>query len=201
MNEILKTSTPETSPAGARTWMGRILMGVILGEAIWGLLVSVTTNLAVPAMARIMGGDPQSPLYLGKGDISVAPLFTSILELCFALIISAILNAWTQKPTRIRVKTVRVPTPRMPSPVPAPSRPAESHTTPAAETATVMTSRSAPQPVLLSAPQSSPSLPSQPTQAASQPAQSPPASDPAKPKRSKGVYYNIVGEPIQNDDE
>ncbi len=85
-----------------------IVIAVVLGEAIWGFLVSITTNLAVPAMARVMGGDIQSPLYLGKGDFNVQALFTSFLELCFAGIIAVLLNSWSQKPGRDRAKPVRL---------------------------------------------------------------------------------------------
>ena len=67
---------------GFKKWIGGIVIAVVLGEAIWAFLVSITINLALPAMARVMGGDAQSPLYLGKGDFNVQALFTSFLELC-----------------------------------------------------------------------------------------------------------------------
>ena len=37
-----------SEPADARQWIGRIIMAVILGEAIWSLIVSVMNNLVVP---------------------------------------------------------------------------------------------------------------------------------------------------------
>src|ERR1700740_1160272 len=101
MEENVKAA-PEPSPANSKQWIGRILIGVVLGEAIWGLLVSITNNLALPAMARAMGGDPTSPLYLGKGDFNVKDLFTSVLELCFAGIMAVLLNSWSQKPGQVR---------------------------------------------------------------------------------------------------
>jgi len=48
-----------------------------LGRSDLGFLVSITNNLALPALARLMGGDAQSPLYLGKGDFNAQALFTS----------------------------------------------------------------------------------------------------------------------------
>lgn len=75
MDEILNKSAPELSQADSRKWISRIVIAVVLGEAVWGCLVSITNNLALPAMARVMGGDPQSPLYLGKGDVNVQALF------------------------------------------------------------------------------------------------------------------------------
>ena len=44
-------------------------------------------RLILPLLAKIMGGDMQSPLYLGKGEVNVPALFTSVLELCFAGIV------------------------------------------------------------------------------------------------------------------
>jgi hypothetical protein len=176
--------SPESNPEDSRTWIGRIVIAVVLGEAIWGFLVSITNNLAVPAMARAMGGDPQSPLYLGKGDFNVQALFTSVLELCLAGIVAVLLHSWWQQPGRVRVKTVRTPpVEALPPLVVAPR--AASPATPAANIATqeaeapVRTAPSAPEP----------------------PPPSPQTAKPAKPKPQKAVYYNIVGEPVEPDDE
>ena len=57
-----------------------------------GFIVSVTNNFVLPMLARTMGGDVQSPLYLGKGDFNVPALFTAVLELCFAGIAAVILK-------------------------------------------------------------------------------------------------------------
>jgi hypothetical protein len=200
MNEILKT--PE--PADTRTWIGRVLIGVILGEAVWGFLVSLTTNLVLPAMARFMGGDPQSPLYLGKGDFNVAGLFIAILELCFAGIVAVALNAWTQKGTPVRVKTVRVASIPAPPAIPAAPRPTASAAVPAsmAPVEPITTTPSEAGEVMPSVPPppAAPQTPSRAAQAAP-PKPGPQPAKPAKPKRPKEVYYNIVGEPIESDDE
>lgn len=184
MEEILKDAAPESSPADSRKWIGRILMGVILGEAIWGFLVSLTNNLALPTMARVMGGDPQSPLYLGKGDFNIAALFASLLELCFAGIVAVLLNSWSRQSEFVRSRPVRVAPVAPPLQAPVFAPPPDARPTPAPDTA-VQTKAAAP------APQSVP-----------QPAQSaPPVAKPSKPKPPKEVYYNIVGEPIEPDDE
>jgi hypothetical protein len=175
-------SPPESSSADSRKWIGGIVIAVVLGEAIWGFLVSITNNLALPAMARVMGGDAQSPLYLGKGDFNVQALFTSFLELCFAGIMAVLLNSWSQKPGRVRPKPVRLaPVEARATPVVTP--PVASPATPAAGT----TIQEAKEPVrsVLSAPQPP----------------SPHTARPAKPKPPKAVYYNIVGEPVDPDDE
>jgi hypothetical protein len=176
MNEILQVAAPELSPADSRTWIGRILIGVVLGEAIWGFLASITTNLALPAMARFMGGDVQSPLYLGKGDFKVAALFTSLLELCFAGIVAVLLNSWSRRAGRVRSKSLR------PVPVAAPlvALSADSPITPAAKIAMQANST-----VTIV-------QPTQPSQK---------VAEPAKQTTPKKVYYNIVGEPVETDDE
>ncbi len=48
-----KTVTSDTTGAGK--WMGRVVIAVILGEAIWSLIVSVMNNLVVPWVGDMMG--------------------------------------------------------------------------------------------------------------------------------------------------
>jgi len=207
MDEIPRTSLPEPSAADTGKWIGRVVIAVILAEGIWGFIASVTNNLVLPLLARTMGGDVESPLYLGKGDFNVPALFTSILELCFAGIAAVILNAWVRgKPKPTRNKPVRV------SPIPA--QPAALAPSPAAmvpvqAAASVPPPAEAPVPAPASSPTASlPATPSaspgqfwsppepssQPKAAAAPPPKTP--AKPAKPKPPKEVYYNIVGEPI-----
>jgi len=56
--------------------VGQLVAAVVLAEGIWGFLASLTSNLVVPLLARVMGGDPQSPLYLGKGEETVRSYVT-----------------------------------------------------------------------------------------------------------------------------
>ena len=196
MDEIAKNTAPDpTADAG---WTGRLLIAVILGEGIWGLIVSLTHNLILPLLAKTMGGDVQSPLYLGKGDVNVPALFTSLLELCFAGILAVILNAWVQRRDRsTRSKPVRV----IARPVqPATPTPAVTPVKAAVAAPPVVKPVQAP-----AAPVTAPSAPSPspeqfwtPPQPTAQPkaAAPPPPAKPAKPKPPKEVYYNIVGEPI-----
>jgi len=65
MDDIPRTSLPEPSAVDAGKWIGRVVIAVILAEGIWGFIVSITNNLLLPLLARTMGGDVQSPLYLG----------------------------------------------------------------------------------------------------------------------------------------
>jgi hypothetical protein len=201
MDEIPRTSPPELSGADAGRWIGRVVIAVILAEGIWGIIVSFTNNVILPLLARTMGGDVQSPLYLGKGDFNVPALFTSVLELCFAGIAAVILNSWVRrKPSVIRGKSVRV------SPIPVqPAAPSPPPVAPVRAAAAVPSPTSAPiqAPVAPSTAAPSPSAPPQgqfwsppepPRPKATTPP--PPPAKPAKPKPPKEVYYNIVGEPI-----
>ncbi len=219
MDEVPRTLSPESSPVDTGKWIGRVVIAVILAEGIWGFIVSVTNNLVLPVLARTMGGDVQSPLYLGKGDFNVPALFTAVLELCFAGIAAVILNSWLQrKPRMTRTRAVRVspipmqsitptqPTAPPPSPsavvpvqasVSVPSSPAMSATapvpapaTPAAAPAQTTASPLAPSPGQF---WSSPPEPAPQAKVAAPP---PPKAKPTKPKPPKEVYYNIVGEPI-----
>jgi hypothetical protein len=174
-------------------WIGQLVAAVVLAEGIWGLLASLTSNLLVPLLARVMGGDPQSPLYLGKGELNIPALFNSFLALCLAGIVFALLHEWSRrKPASVRVKTMRG-TQKVPQPAVGPLS-ITAHPAPAAApTQTAVTPPPAPQtsqapdlspPVL--APQ--PSKPTPPPVGA--------AAKPAKPKPPQEVYYNSVGEPI-----
>jgi hypothetical protein len=209
MDEIARTSS-ESSTLDAGAWIGRVVIAVLVAEAIWGFIVSVTNGLILPLLARTMGADVQSPLYLGKGDFNVPALFTAVLELCFAGISAVILNSFLQrKPRMVRSKSPRVsPIPIEPAaqaqrPVPppmpavvAPTQPAVSVPPPVA--APVPTPSSAAQP----AASPSPGQFWSPPEPAPQPKAAAPASPPkqpakpTKPKQPKEVYYNIVGEPI-----
>lgn len=183
MDEVLKVSGSELSPADSRKWISRIVIAVVLGEAIWGFLVSITNYLVLPAMARVIGGDPQSFLYKGRGDFNVPALFTSVLELCLAGIVALLLNSWSEKSGHARSKPTRLTPAAAPRPAPVVAPAASPLATPAVATAT----------------RANASVTSM--QPASRPAQpSPQVAKPAKPKPPKEVHYNIVGEPVDDDE-
>jgi len=207
LHHITMDDIARTSPPDAGSWIGRLLIAVILGEGIWGLIVSLTNNLILPFLARIMGTDARSPLSLGNGQFNVPGLFISILELCFAGIAAVILNSWTQhKPKPTRSKPVRVtpipvqpaaprPSPRAVVPVQAPEpapRPA-----PIAVPATVTATPAAPPPTATQ----SPSQFWSPPEAAPTKAAAPPPPKPGKPKPPREIVYNSVGEPLPFDDD
>jgi hypothetical protein len=163
----------------AKLTVRRFIVAVILGEAIWSLLLAITNNLAVPALARVMGGDVQSPLYLGRPDYNIPALLISFLQACLAGIAAVLVNSWPQsrgaRPKAVRVAPVTVDR----TPVLAPS----------------IVSPSAPKTAIpVEAPASNPPAPPKPAQSVAQP------TPPAKPKQPKKVYYNIVGEPVEDDE-
>jgi hypothetical protein len=189
MDETLKTFSPGPSAADAGKWIGRVLIAVILGEGIWGLIVSLTNNLVLPFLARTMDADVQSPLYLGKGDFNVPAVFISVLELCFAGMVAVILNSWVRRrPRPSRTKSVRV------SPIAAkgPAKlPAVAPVQPTASIAPVAATPAA----LPDGQFWSPPEPSARPQVAAAPLAK------AKPKSPTEVIYNSVGEPINPTEE
>ena len=211
MDEMGRNFAPELAPAESRKWIGRLLMAVLMGIAIWHFLVAITENLFLPAMARLLEADPQSPLYLGKGTISAPALFTATVELCCAGIVAAVIHARMQRPARrVRVVARSAAAPRPTTVVPA---------APVTPTAPVSAPVVVPR---AQAPTPAPEAPPPPLQApvpvvassstsgvSSQAAAATPPAPPkqpqlekhAKPKKPKEVYYNLVGEPIDADDE
>ena len=191
-----QTSAPKSTPSPAK-WVGQLVAAVILAEGIWGFLASLTSNLLVPLLARVMDGDPHSPSYLGKGELNVPALFDSFLALCVAGIVFVLLYEWSRsKPSPVRVKIMPVtkkvsPPAAGPLSIMAPPEPV------AAPTQTAMTPPPAPQ--ISQAPVSTPPVPV-PAPPLQQSKPTPPPvvapAKPAKPKPPKEVYYNIVGEPI-----
>ena len=202
MDEISKQSAG-SSGIDARRLIARLIVAVLLAEGIWALLVAITSGVIVPALARVMGGDPQSPLYLGKGDFNPAAVFIAVIELCFAGIVAAVVNYWAQRQVR--------PIQRRAAPVRIAAQAPATKTMTAPQSAPV--SSPAPVPPAARVPESSGQLlpqtmlaPSTPSAPPAKPAATPaPAgmaqNKPQKPKTPKEVYYNIVGEPISPTEE
>jgi hypothetical protein len=178
-------------------WIGRVIVAVLVAEGTWGLLSSLTRNLILPFLARQMGGDPQSPLSLGKGDYNFPAIFGSILELCLAGMVAVILNAWLNRGAK-QVRVVRV---TKTAAAPAPSVSIASAVPPAtAQTPVISPPKPAPIPPPVAPavvpPAVQKSVPAPPPVSAATPPVKPPVAKPEKPKPPKEIYYNIVGEPI-----
>jgi len=187
---------PAANPASGR-WVPQVILAVILAEAGWRLIVSLTNNLILPLLARVMATDAQSPLYLGKSDINVAALFASLLQFCVAAIVAALLNQWSHRGLgTVRVKKVRVVrTVVKPAQKPAPVA-AAPPVTAAAPVASAPLS-------ITSTPPSSPPAPTEPAPPVPAPAAVGAPAKPKKPTPPREIRYNSVGEPINptEDDE
>jgi hypothetical protein len=202
MAESPKTFSTDAPALTVGKWIGRVMVAVLLGEGIWGLIVSLTNNLLLPFLAKTMGADAQSPLYLGKGDFNFPAVFMSVLELCFAGIVSVVLYSWVQrKPRAIRSKPAKTSLiPEQPSVAPASPPPVAQIQKPAPTPSPVAQVPQPASPPVASAPEQfwSPPQPSTPTPT---PSAEPTKVKPVKPKAPKEVYYNIVGEPLSPEDD
>ena len=176
MDEIPKV-TPRPSAPDSSKWIYRIVIAVVLGEAIWSFLASLTNDLVLPAIARIVGGI--------QFDFKVSNFFASIIELCLAGIVAVVLNSWSRKILMADLKPANRASLVAPAPVPAsaamavavpPTTPTSSAVATAAAATCVEDANSR---------ATTPPLP---------------PAKPAQPTREKQVYYNIVGEPVDTDD-
>ena len=110
MDPTGKTFTSEDP----RKWIGRIIMAVILGEAIWNLIVSVMNNLVVPWLGDLFGQSSGLPTSFTQRPYNYPDLFVSILEFCIAALVAAIINYFFQRPRAVRVRTVKSAVPTAP---------------------------------------------------------------------------------------
>jgi hypothetical protein len=214
----VKTFTSER--ADARQWIGRIIMAVILGEAIWSLIVSVMNNLVVPWLGDVMGPSSGLPTSFTQRPYDYPDLFISVLEFCIAGMMAVMLNYFLQRQRAGRVKPVKSSAPTAPveppriipqavaattratSPVAPPAPVAKPD--PVTPPAPVTVAPAAPAPFVAPAPVARPVAvaPSAPPVAnLAKPLPSAPKAEPPKLKKPKEVYYNIVGEPMPSDED
>lgn len=93
--------------ADGRGWIGRIIIAVILGEAIWGLIVSVMNNVVVPWLGDVMGQSGGLPTSFTQRPYNYPDLFVSIFEFCIACLVAAILNYSFQRPRAARARSAK----------------------------------------------------------------------------------------------
>lgn len=103
-----QTMKPFSSEAmDTRRWIARIIMAVILGEAIWGLIVSVMNNLVVPWLGDVMGQSSGLPTSFTQRPYNYPELFVSVLQFCIAALVAAVLNYFFQAGTTKTIRTVK----------------------------------------------------------------------------------------------
>jgi hypothetical protein len=99
-------------------WFGRIIIAVLLGEALWGLIVSLMNNVVVPWLGDVMGQSSGLPTSFIQRPYNYPELFVSVFEFCIAGLVAAVLNYFFQRPAVQRVKTLKSPVrPAPPGPV------------------------------------------------------------------------------------
>jgi large-conductance mechanosensitive channel len=222
MDQTVKTFTSEG--ADARKWIGRIIMAVILGEAIWSLIVSVMNNLVVPWLGDVMGQSSGLPSSFTQRPYDYPDLFVSVLEFCIAGIMAVILNYFFQRQRAGRVKPMKNSVPTAPveparvapqvaaaaataqatSPIAPPAPVAKPD--PVTPPAPVTVAPAAPAPFVALRPVArpvavAPLAPPLANSVAAKPLPSAPKAEPSKLKKPKEVYYNIVGEPVPSDED
>ena len=100
--------------ADGRRWIGPLIIAVLLGEALWGLIVSVMNNVVVPWLGDVMGQSSGLPTSFTRRPYNYPELFVSVFEFCIAGLVAAVLNYFFQRPTARRVKTLKSSVPAAP---------------------------------------------------------------------------------------
>src|SRR5438128_10494801 len=112
MDQTVKTFTSEG--ADARKWIVRIIMAVILGEAIWSLIVSIMNNLVVPWLGDMMGQASGLPASFTQRPYDYPDLSISVREFCIAGIVAVMPNYFRQWQRAGRGKPVKSSAPSAP---------------------------------------------------------------------------------------
>jgi large-conductance mechanosensitive channel len=105
MDQTMRTSSSEA--ADTRGWIARIIVAVILGEAIWGLIVSVMNNVIVPWLGDVMGQSSGLPTSFTQRPYNYPDLFVSVLEFGIAALVAAVLNYFVQGRTSKTIQAVK----------------------------------------------------------------------------------------------
>ncbi len=228
MEQTMKPFSSEATDT--RRWIARIIMAVILGEAVWGLIVSVMNNVVVPWLGDVMGQSSGLPTSFTQRPYNYPDLFVSILEFGIAALVAALLNYFFQGPATKATRTVKNSAPAaepvrvfpQPTTTAALTQTPSPYTPPAPVIKAEPVAVQAPAPVSASPPPAPAAEPAvlapfappvtEPTAArplpiapvaraaATKPSLTP-KTEPSKPKKPKEVYYNIVGEPMPSDDD
>ena len=220
--------TPKLRPLDAGTfdpkrWLGAVVGGVVLGEALWSMLQLLIRDGATPAVMNLLGQGPTQ----NREAFLPQPLLLAFVEVCLAGILLVLILAWTNRGRRVlrvsvaRAASTKERTPAVPTPVASPPIVPSPALVPPATSVREQTPLTVPQPVtrleaalteteppaaFSPAPESVPTAtlfvtPPVAAPVAPKPAESAQAKPKTKPKKPKPVYYNIVGEPIESDEE
>jgi len=101
--------------ADTRRWIGRLIIAVLLGEAIWGLIVSFMNNVFVPWLGDVMGQSSGLPTSFTQRPYNYPELFVSVFEFCIAGLVAAVINYFLQRRAPRKPQAVKSTSP--PGPV------------------------------------------------------------------------------------
>jgi hypothetical protein len=223
MGDAAVSLPPTVSATEPRRWIAAIVGGVLLGEALWSMLQLLIRDWATPALLNAMGQGPtQNP-----AAFEPLPLVIAFIEACIAAIVLVLLMSWAQRRTRIVVRTVVAssvpatpvverrseprpsvaptpvataskvevaPKPIGTAPIPAVAAPRAAMVAPTAS----VPNTASPRPVMPQAASAQAmAQPAASSQVAPVPAAPVKPAPPPAPKKPKVVYYNSVGEPIE----
>jgi large-conductance mechanosensitive channel len=90
-----------------RKRVGQIALAVVLAEAIWRLVSSLTWYLIIPAIGKFHHGQTESVLFRSATNSPIRwdTLFGSLLEFVLVVIVVIFLNRWVnRKPDRFEEK-------------------------------------------------------------------------------------------------
>ena len=217
MGNISEKSTAAATDPGE--WLGRVIIGVLLGEAIWNLMVSAVSNLFVPWLGDVMGQSSGLPASFTQRPYNYPDFFVSFWESCVAAFLAAVLNYFLRqtaarlKPAKTVVRAKPVEAPVSISQNPAleqafRNQPLSTEAAPVMKPDPVMYASvtvvppapsTAPEPAVRPAAVAQ-ELPPDPLPTA-KPPQSVPKIESKKTEKHKEVYYNLVGEPLPSDEE
>jgi hypothetical protein len=84
-----------------RKLIGAIIIGLLMGESALVTIVALTRDVILPALARLTGGEQNTPFSLGTQDYGWGDLFGVVLQLCLAAIVSILVYSWSQRGGRV----------------------------------------------------------------------------------------------------
>jgi hypothetical protein len=202
-------------------WLGRVIIGVLLGEAIWNLIVSAMNNLFVPWLGDVMGQSSELPASFTQRPYNYPDFFVSFWESCVAVFMAAVLNYFFQRQTAARVRPAKTalqakpveapvsisqnPALELASREPSPPTSAVPVVQPdpvmyASVTAVPPAPITGPEPVVRPTADAQ-ELPPDPPLPSAKPSQSVSKIESRRTEKRKEVYYNLVGEPLPSDED
>lgn len=109
---MLNISEKSTAvPTDSGKWIGRIVAGVLLGEAIWNLIVSVMNNVFVPWLGDVIGQSSGLPTSFTQRPYNYPDFLVAVLEFCIAAIAAVTLNYLFQRQAASGAKPAKTAVP------------------------------------------------------------------------------------------